>query len=338
MPALARVPALAVLLAATAAASDRKPVRLATLAPSGSSTHQLLQEMGEAWRSGPEGGVRLIVNAGGLMGGEADVVRKMRAGQIHAALLTVVGIGQIEESVNALQNLPLAFRSLDEVTLVRERLAPKLESRLDEKGFVVLGWVDAGWVRFFSRQPIVRPADLREMRIFTWSGSVEQVDLMKSLRLKPVPLEPSDILTSLQTGLIDCVPAVPYYAQVLQYYEPAPHMLDIEWAPLVGGLLVSKRTWEGLPEALRASMRSSAVRTCAGITTRNRRESEESIAAMRKRGLTVHALTPEIGAEWRSFVEPLYPRLRGLEVPADLFDEVFAVLAEHRKGGGQPPR
>lgn len=312
-------------------AGDRKPVRLATLAPAGSSADQILRAMGEKWRDAPEGGVKMIVNAGGLMGGEADVVAKMRAGQIQAAMLTANGISQVDASVLALQDLPMGFRTLDEVTFVREKLRPMLERRLEDKGFVVLTWADAGWVKFFSRQPIVHPADLKAVKLFTWAGSIGQIDLMKNLGLKPVPLEPSDILTGLQTGLIDCVPVAPYYAQVLQYYEPAPHMLDLAWAPLVGGLVFSKKVWEGYPETLRSAMREAAVKAGEEITQRNRKESDDSVEAMKKRGLIVHAVTPEIEAEWRAYVEPVYPKLRGLDIPADLFDEVMRLLTEYRK-------
>jgi TRAP-type C4-dicarboxylate transport system substrate-binding protein len=331
--------ALSILCAEMAFAGDRKPVRLATLAPQGSSSHQILLAMGEKWRDAPEGGVKVVVNAGGLMGGEADVVAKMRAGQVQAGLLTANGISEIDKSVFALQNLPMMFRTLDEVATVREKLRPSLEKRLQDKGFVSLFWGDVGWVKFFSRTPILHPADLKAVKVFTWTGSTAQIDLMKHLGLSPVPLEPNDILTSLQTGLIDAVPAAPYYAQVLQYYQPAPHMLDLAWAPLVGALVISKKVWDGYPPAMQQAMREAAAKAGDELTARNRKESDESVAAMKKRGLVVHSVTPEIEAEWRAFVEPIYPKLRGMDVPEELFDEVQRILAELRQGAApQAPK
>jgi len=310
---------------------DRKPIRLATLAPQGSSSHQILLAMGEKWREGPDGGVRLIVNAGGLMGGEADVVAKMRAGQIHAALLTAVGLGEIDKAALALQGGPMFYRSLDEFVFVREKLRPSLEKAFLAKGFVALFWCDVGWVRYFSRRPIVHPSDLKAVKIFTWAGSTEQIDLMKSIGLDPVPLEPNDILPSLRTGLIDAVTTAPYYAQVLQYYDPAPHMLDLAWAPLFGGLVITRKVWDGIPAELQKGMSDAASKAGEELTVRNRKESDESVEAMKKRGLIVHEVTPAIEAEWRAFVEPIYPKLRGVDVPAELFDEVQASVAEYRK-------
>ncbi len=326
--------------ATVGAPEDRKPVRIATLAPQGSSSHQILLALGEKWRSGPEGGIKLIVNAGGLMGGESDVVSKMRAGQVQAGLLTAVGLGEIDRSSLALQGAPMLFRTLDEVAYVREKMRASLEKRLLDKGFVALFWGDVGWVKYFSRTPVIHPADLKGVKLFTWTGSTGQVDLMKSLGLNPVPLEPNDILPSLRTGLIDAVSTAPYYAQVLQYYEPAPHMLDLAWAPLVGALVITKKAWDTCPATLQKVMLEAATKAGEELTERNRKESDEAVEAMKKRGLVVHAVTPAIEAEWRAFIEPVYPKLRGMDVPADVFDEVQSVLAEYRKNaapGSKPP-
>ena len=319
---------------ALASPEERKPIKLATLAPKGSSYHKSLLALGEKWRQGPEGGIKLSIYPDGSMGSEADMVRKMRVGQLQAAMLTVTGLAEIERSVTALQNMPMMFRSLDEVAYVREKLRPKLEQRFADKGFVVLFWGDVGWTKYFSRQPILRPDDLRKVKLFTLPGDPTQVDLMKSIGLQPVPLEATDILTGLQTGMIDAVAITPFYAQVFQFYLSAPHMLDLDWAPLVGAGVVTKKAWDAFPAALQASMRASADLAGREIVARNRAENDEAVEAMKKRGLVVHGTTPEVVAEWRKWIEPIYPRLRGTEIPAETFDEVQAALAELRAGAG----
>jgi TRAP-type C4-dicarboxylate transport system substrate-binding protein len=125
---------------------------------------------------------------------------------------------------------------------------------------------------------------------------------------------------------------------VLQYYDPAPHMLDLAWGPLVGALVITKKTWDGFPPPLQKAMLEIAAKSGEELTTRNRKESDESVEAMKKRGLVVHAVTPAIEAEWRAFVEPIYPKLRGMDAPAELFDEVQAVLAEYRKNASSPSK
>jgi TRAP-type C4-dicarboxylate transport system substrate-binding protein len=310
-------------------------VRLGTLAPKGSSYHQILLAMGEKWRQTPGSSVNLIVYTDGSMGGEADMVRRMRVGQIQAGLLTVVGLSEIDNSVTALQNMPMMFRSLEEVDYIGEKLRPVLEKRLLEKGFVVLCWSDSGWVRFFSRQPVAYPADLKKLKLFVWAGDVQQLDIMKAGGYQPIPLETNDILTSLQTGLINAVPSIPFYALAGQFYGPAPHMLELNWAPLVGGLVITRKIWETIPVAGRELLLKAALEAGTQIKAKGRSESDQSVESMKKRGLTVHPVTPEIEAAWRKAAEEVYPKIRGTIVPADMFDEVVRLLQEYRKTSGK---
>jgi TRAP-type C4-dicarboxylate transport system substrate-binding protein len=304
-------------------AADRKPIKLGTLVPKGSSYHKAILAMGEAWRAGPEGGVGLTVYPDGTMGGEADMIRRMRAGQLQAALVSVTGLREIDASVTALQNLPMVFDDLEQAVAVRAQLLPRLEQALADKGFVALFWTDVGWVRFFTKAPVLRPDDMKRVKLFTWSGSTDQADLMKRFGWSPVLLETADILPGLQTGLIDGVPTVPYFALQGQFFSVAKHMLEIDWAPLVGALVVTRKAWDGLPQPLRAHALAAAARAGKEITHKSRAENDEAVAAMQKRGLVVHALTPELKAEWRRALEPVWPQLRGLDVPAELYDEVM---------------
>jgi len=308
------------------------PLRLATAAPSGTSLHKALLEMRQKWQQAPGGGAALTIYSDGVQGGEADVVRKMNNGGLQAGMLTVVGLSEIDKSVSALQYMPMLFRSLEEVDWVRDRLAPTLEKRLLAKGFVVLFWADAGWVRFFSKEPARLPADFKRMKMFTWAGDTVQADLMKAAGYQPVPLEISDIFPGLQNGMINAVAQPPFWALAGQMYRHAPNMLEVNWAPLVGATVITKKAWDAVPAEAREAMLKSAGEAGTQIRTRSRAESNESVTAMKKLGLKVQASTPEVETEWRKFAEGFYPQIRGKVVPADLFDEVVRLLQEYRKG------
>lgn len=334
-------PCLAVLLLAALGmpahlrGADTVRIRLATLAPKDTSFHKSLQTMGEKWRQASGSKVALTIYTDGTMGGEADMVRRMRVNQLQAAMLTVAGLLQIDESVTALQLMPMMFRDFEELDYVRDRLRPLLEKRMLDKGFVVLFWGDAGWVRFFSKQPALRPDDYKKMKMFVWSGDTRSIQVMKAIGINAVPLEQTDILTGLQTGLIDSVPSVPVYGLAGQFYGPAPHMLDLKWVPLVGATVVSKRTWDAVPAAHREAMLKAATEAGNEIRTRSRAESEEAVAAMQKRGLKVQTLTPDVLTEWHKFAAEVYPRIRGKVVPEDVFDEVQRLLKDYRATGGK---
>ena len=304
-------------------------IRLGTLAPQGTSYHRVLQQMAEQWRTATGGRVQTIVYAG-TMGSELEIVRRMRLGQLQAGALTETGLREIDPAVAALEEMPLMFRSLDEAAFVRSRLAPELAQRLADRGFVVLFWADAGWARFFTHTPATRPDDFRHLKMFVTAGETQQFDLMRSAGFQPVSLEWSDALTALQTGMIDVVPTIPYFALSMQFQTVANNMLDLDWAPIVGALVINKRVWDGLDADTRAVIQAAADSAGARFQADGRAESDSAVAAMQRRGLHVIEVPPAAQAEWRQAAERLYPQIRGNLVPADMFDEVVRLLAEYR--------
>ncbi len=318
-----------------ASAQGQTRIRLATLLPRGSSQYHMLEEMGQQWRAISGGGITLTIYADGTMGSEQDTVRRMRIGQIQAATLSVGGLSEIDPSVGALQKIPMLYRSLDEVQFVRSRMAPQLEQRLGQKGFVVLFWGDVGWVNLFSRQPALRPDEFKKTKVFVGATDQDETAVMKSIGFQVVPLEWSDVLTSLQTGLVDTVPTVPILALAGQYDLVAKHMLELNYVPLVGATVITKKAWDELPGDKRDALLKAASEAGAQMQAKSRAESKEAVEAMKKRGLQVHPLTTELENEWRQFLEASYPRVRGTIVPADVFDEVRGLLAEYRAKQGQ---
>src|SRR5216110_981639 len=155
----------AALRAPVCAAEKALRINLGTLAPRGSTYHRSLQVLAEKWKQAPAGGARLVIYPDGTQGGETDMVRLMRVRTLHAALLTAVGLAEIEPGVAGLQSLPMMFRNLDEFGYVNDQLRPMLEKRLADKGFVVLFWVDAGWVRYFSKEAMLTPEDMKRMKV-----------------------------------------------------------------------------------------------------------------------------------------------------------------------------
>ena len=311
-------------------------VKMGTLAPDGSSWHLIFKTMGEKWKNAPGGGVTLRIYPGGQMGDEPDMVRKMRIGQIHAAALTGAGISEIDAAVAALQ-IPMMFRSYEELDYVRERIRSTLETRLESKGFIVLNWGDAGWVSFISKQPILRPDDLKKMKLFVWAGDSHAADIWKGGGFNPIPLASTDILPGLQTGLINAFDVPPLAALANQWFGLAPHMLELKWAPLVGATLITKKAWSAVPVEAREAMLAAAAEAGERLKGEIRTADTKAVEAMKKRGLTLHPVAPEIEAEWAKAAEGVYSRIRGTIVPPEMFDEVRRLRDACRAAAGSAP-
>ena len=332
-------PAVVVGIFAVAAAAAAPPatgivIKMGTTAPEGSSWHQIFKEMGEEWRQASGGGVVLRIYPGGVLGDEPDLVRKVRVGQIQAAALTAGGLSDIDKSVAALQ-IPMTFRSYDELDYVREKLRPSLEKRLGEKGFVVLNWGDAGWVMFFAKERFSTPDDLKKMKLFAWAGDNDAIEIWKAAGFQPVPLPSTEILTGLQTGLINAFDTTPLLALSSQWFGLAPYMLDLKWAPLVGATVVSSKAWEKVPREARPALMKSAEKAGERLRVDIRQANDKAIEAMKSRGLKVIPVSPEVEAAWQRAAESAYPKIRGTIVPAPMFDEVKRLRDEYRAAAGK---
>ena len=315
------------------AAGPLKRIKFAMTAPKGSIYHRVIQELGEEWRLAQGNNLKFTIYTDGIQGTEADMVRRMRVGQLNGAMLTIVGLSAIDDSVAVLQKFPMFFRSWDEFDHVREKVRPILEKRLLEKGFVALTWGEGGWIQFFSNRPMIMPDDFRQTKIFAWAGDPEMINTMKKVGYHPVVLELTDILPGLQTGMIDAVSAVPLFALISQFDRVAPYMLRINWAPLVGATVITKKTWDAISPSVREVVTRESARAEKEFRIHRNTLDDESINALQKRGLNVQPYGPEVELAWNEVAKQTYPLIRGTSVPAEMFDLVQQILVDYRRQG-----
>ncbi len=307
-----------------AAAQRRRTnrIKLGTVAPKNSVYHEVLLRLRQSWREISGGSVDLAIYPGGVAGDEITMLRKMRAGQMQAALISGNGMSFLDEGISALQ-VPLMFDSYEEFDFVRSKLAPTLERRLKEKGYTVLGWGDAGWAYFFGVRAFRTPEDLRAMKLYTSKGDDEMLRLYSEFGLRAVPLDLTELQANLETGLVEVFAVPPLVAAGYQWFASAPHMLDMRFLPIVGAVLIDNRSWEALPEDQRSGMREVAAEAAADIQDSVRAQEEEAIEAMKGYGLEVIDTDPATIAEWKREVELALPNFRDRYAPAELIDEAL---------------
>jgi TRAP-type C4-dicarboxylate transport system substrate-binding protein len=254
-------------------------------------------------------------------------------------LLTTGGLAEIDPAALAMQVMPMFFRNLDELDYVAEKMRPQLDARMLAKGYVVLFWSDSGWVRLFSKSPVLHPDDLRKLKVFSGSDSAAAYDLWKASGFSPVSLDTTGIPQGLLSGTISAVPTVPIFALAAQLDSQAKYMLELNWGPLVGAAVVHKKTWDRIPAGMRDTLLKIAAETGQQVKVAGRSESDAAVTTMvAKRGLKVQKVTPEVEAEWRGVIDKVQDQIRGKVVPADVFDEAQRFAKEYRAAGGAKPQ
>lgn len=307
------------------------PLRLATLAPKDTSFDKTLRKMGQDWKTDTNGKASLIVYAGGSQGSESELIKKMRINRLHAALLTGIGLSEIDESVAIFQKVPLLYRNFDELEHVMAKMAPVLEERILDKGFVVLCWIDSGWVHIFSKNPISTPEDMRNSKLFTWAGDPKQTDLLKKMGFRPIAIDSTEIVSSLTTGLVDTVPMPPFYALASQTYSTAPYMLDFNYAPITGAIVITKAMWNRFSAEEQAAMKAAAIEAGKEMTSSGRQESEESIRVMIENwNLKSQELDDDLRKKWQAVSTEAYGHIRDNTVPGEIWDRVTQILTDYR--------
>ncbi|MBI4477119.1 MAG: TRAP transporter substrate-binding protein DctP [Acidobacteria bacterium] len=298
-------------------------VKVATFAPANSTWHKALMEMGATWARATEGRVKVTIYPGGTQGSEAITVKLMRPGvdQLQAALLMLPGLSEIDDSLDVF-GIPFFFETDEELWHVVEKLSPVLEQRLEAKGFHVLNWGHGGWVQLFSKRQIRTLADLKQAKLFTTEGNDKMVQWYKSNGFQPVALSANDIPAQLKlrTGMIDAAPSPPYGALVLQFFRDAPYMLDIRVGPLLGATVITRNAWNKISEADRAKLLEAAAAMEKRLRVDVAQLDASSVAEMQKRGLQVTRVEGRDLAEFRSTAEKLAATMRGVMVPADIYD------------------
>ena len=294
-------------------------IKMATLAPSGSPYHEIIKEMGARWREVSGGRVKLKIYPGGVAGAESDIVRKIRIGQLHAGALSVSGLNRIVPEIDVL-SIPLAFPSAEALERAQVELNPKIEALLEKQGFIVLNWAIAGWVKFFVTDADPSVSKVQKDKLLVLSGDDRALEIWKTIGFNVVPLPGTDILTGLQSGMIDAYFTSPIMAYASQWFAFTPYMIDMVWAPMVGAIVVGKRMWNKIPEELRPELKAAAEKTTRKLELEMQRLETEAVLQMKKRGLVVITPDQEQLAGWHAVMRGAYPKMRGQLIPEDWFD------------------
>ncbi len=329
--------ALAAVLPGVPARADGVVVKLATLAPDGSSWHESLKDLARRWSERSGGRVQLKIYAGGVAGDETAVLSKMRIGQFGAALVTTHGLVAITSHVRALA-LPRMIRSYEELDLALSAMRPALDRELERAGYVALGWADAGMVRFFVPEPTGALERVQRFKLFAWAGDAEGVELWRRAGFNAVPLPGTEVMTGLQTGLIEAYPTTPVISLASQWYAFTKGLVDLPIAPLVGALVLTRREWERIPEDVRGALREEAERTVLAMRAENRKMERDAIEAMRRKGLAIVVPTGAELAAWDAKADEVNRAVRGGLVPAEAYDELQRILGRIRGGAARAGR
>jgi TRAP-type C4-dicarboxylate transport system substrate-binding protein len=304
-------------------------IKIALVTPEGSAWTKTLRKMVDEVRLKTRGEIELRVYAGGISGDELDVIRKIQAGRIDAAGFSGVGLGILLPKMRILE-APLLYRSYDEIDFVKERLYGEFEREFEKKGYVLLGFAEAGFVYFFSSHDMSGLDYLKKIKMWVWKGDPVAQTFFSALGIKMFPLHLADVNTGLETGMIDSFYSPTLAAVAFQWYPKAKYMLDYPMVNSTGAIVVSKNVFDRLSPENRSVLKDAAKKYCAELINLTRRDNDEARTILKQSGIKF--ILPSIKEV--SFLEESAKKTYETNIPElyskDLFDKVMNILNEFR--------
>ncbi len=321
----------ALLLIFNIAFSQEYLIKVATIAPDGSTWINILREYDAQIRKESNGRLGFKIYAGGVAGDEIDVLKKIRIGQYHAGGFTGVGIGEIAPNLRILDS-PFLFKSYDEVDYIYQKFNDEFEKEIEKGGFVLLGWAEVGFVYTFTKTPIYGVDDLKKIKMWAWQGDPIADVAYKVIGVTPVPLSITEVFTSLQTGLIDGVYGSPLAVLATQWFTRVKYMHNVPLSNASGALLISKRYFDSLPKDLQEILLRNGRKYMRKLVELTREENKKAIETLKKNGIIItNPPSEKLLNEYDEIGKKARRMLVGRLFTKEWLDKIEGSLEEYRK-------
>ena len=308
-------------------------IKFATLAPKGSTWMNNFEGMGKEIRSKTGGELQLRIYPNGVQGDELDVIRKMRAGLLHAGAMTATGLGEIQKEVLIFQ-LPRLFKTYEELDYVRNYLREDLDKAFMDAGYVLLGMGDIGFYYIFSNQPIRTIADLQSPSVKMWVRTNDKIgiEFYKNAEIATVPRAVTQVLSSLYSGQLNTVTVSPYVTVALQWHDKFKYMTDLPVSVGVGATVITKEKFDQLSPEQQKILRETAEAYQSDLIQNIRKDNERAIEALQKKaGIQVVEFEDDAREAWDAIAMETHKALVGQIYSQEFLDKINALLEAYRK-------
>ena len=319
------------LIAPHEAAAKTTTIKIATLAPEGSTYIQALNDLKAELKQKTDNGVKLRIYPGGVLGDEKDMRRKMHVGQIQGAVLTSAGLSGIFKEMDVFQ-IPFLFEGFDEVDYVLEKMDAFFKKGLKDKGYILLGWSEAGFIRLLSTHPIASLDSLRKAKVWTWEEAPMAKAIFDEAGVSAIPLSLPDVLVGLQTGLVEVVYAPPSGAISLQWFTKTKYMTEVPLIYLIGGIVIKKNVFKKLSTDHQQVLMSLCAKYMDRIKQAVRKENKEAIQVMVKHGVKLIYPSEDQIEAFKEVSQKAMDRQTGKSFSERVKNEIVTHLEEYRKG------
>lgn len=288
---------LLVVLLTLLAPVNAKNIKIATISPDGTLWMNEMRAGAAEIKEKTGGRVNIKFYPGGVMGNDGSVLRKVRVGQLQGGAVTTGSLADIYPDID-IYGLPYLFSSLEQVDYVRKVMDESLINGLEEKGFVSFGFGEGGFTYMMSDSALKTVDDVRQQKVWIPSGNKVGEAVFSSADVSPVTLPVSDVLTGLQTGLVNTVITSPIGAIALQWHTRVKYMVDVPLTYFAAVLVVDKKVFNKLKKEDQEIVRDVMKVVFKRIDVGNRKANIAARDALKNQGIELISLSEKALKEW----------------------------------------
>ena len=305
-------------------------LKIATVTPNGSQWMTDMRAGAAAIKKQTEGRVLIKYYGGGVKGDDAKVLGQIRIRQLQGGAFTPSALAEQYSDLN-LYGMPVVFDSEEEAAFVRSRMDARLQQGLEDAGFVNFGFATSGFANIMSSTPVRSLADLKGKRIWIPEGDSISYASMEALSLNPVTLPLTDVLTGLQTGLIDIIAIPPIVALLMQWHTKVKYVTRVPLVYTFGFMAVDKKTFDKISDYDQAVVREVMTKMYQNFDKVNLIDNEVAFNALVKSGIQPTSLDDEEFVKVRNLLLESNLKL-GAEgaFTLELYEEMLRYIDEYR--------
>lgn len=292
----------ALLLLMLVSSATAQTIKIATLAPEGTSWMNAMRAGATEIKERTDDRVKFKFYGGGVQGNDKQVVRKMRIGQLHGGAFTSNAVAVFHKDAQ-LYALPMLFNDLAEVSYVRERMDTRLRQLIEDAGYVNFGFAGAGFAHMMSKRPISNRGDMEGLKVWVPDGDVMSYEAVQALGVSPVTMPITDVLTGLQTELIDTIMSPSAATIVLQWNTAVSYITELPLAYIFAMMIIEKKVFNRLQPADQLIVREVMERVYLDFDKQGETDNKAAYKALLEDGMTPVKADPGQVETWHRDIQ-----------------------------------
>jgi TRAP-type C4-dicarboxylate transport system substrate-binding protein len=284
-------------------------VKFGTVAPAGTPWADTLQTVKKQVEKDSKGSIKVKTYLGGQLGGELEIIQKIRRGNVQGGGLTSAALASVVPEMDVLE-LPYLFDSTEEADyIIDNHLYEPFKELFAKKGLILVFWSENGWRHFGHKSKLIKsPGDLKGEKMRSQESKVH-LGMWKKLAASPQAIATPEVLGALQTGVVKGFDNTPLFTLAAEWHTAIKHFSISGHIYQPAGIIYSKKFWDKLDDTQKKALYGEGNKAAPASRVGVRALGGELIEVLKASGINVYKLSDAEKDGFKKVLKPLHSTL-----------------------------